>query len=223
MTCLLNQSSDSQSHYTRHWKCIECTQWDNDIEAILTWKLVSPTLPDTPENRQYLLKFQDLSHLHCAWVPYTWLNSIPKEKTRLNAYHKKISLEIQESKHRLIKTKFPISESQAVNPEWKKADVILDVEYKDTKKKKSLSNIFQVFVKFKDLPFDVSSWELYPGTDSDFKQSVDDAYPLYLKGIEISTCKSSTQEYKFKEFKTQSDLLIGGTLKDYQLDGLKYL
>lgn len=93
-----------------------------------------------------------------------------------------------------------------------------------------------VFVKWAGLPFDEATWEHYPTEENDadldesdlltarrLRSEIAVAYNKYVRGLEISMRSPKKETRRFKEFKEQPINLKGGQLKDYQMDGLKYV
>ncbi|KAI8614598.1 P-loop containing nucleoside triphosphate hydrolase protein, partial [Chytriomyces sp. MP71] len=104
-------------------------------------------------------------------------------------------------------------------------------------------DIESVYVKWLGLPYDASTWELVPvsglppeGLDGDkvYKLKVDaEMYPSFVEAFDeykkrnmigsIGEEKPCTRDPNFYEFETQPDFIVGGSLKDYQIDGLNWL
>ncbi|KAI8614583.1 P-loop containing nucleoside triphosphate hydrolase protein [Chytriomyces sp. MP71] len=104
-------------------------------------------------------------------------------------------------------------------------------------------DIESVYVKWLGLPYDASTWELVPvsglppeGLDGDkvYKLKVDaEMYPSFVEAFDeykkrnmigsIGEEKPCTRDPNFYEFESQPDYIVGGSLKDYQIDGLNWL
>ena len=78
----------------------------------------------------------------------------------------------------------------------------------------------------------VTKWESYPRKQDDeqdkiarnerLRHEIAIAFKRYNLGLKIAASAPKKETPKFKEFKKQPVSLKGGTLKDYQMDGLKY-
>lgn len=225
----------------------------------------------TRKEREYLVKFQELSHIHNTWVPEYWLHSIRRERAGLKRFLKKVEEENSFASHRIFKAKkpdWPKSEADVVDSEWIRVGKLLDVEFKSgcgvksniqpppqqKKKKRSRSvvttpsekedvliippvaDLESVLVKWAGLPYDVATWEMYPNPEDDvnlegkqlnlaiqLRSEIAIAFEGYKRGLLISYKAPQTETPKFVEKKVQPVGLKGGTLKDYQMDGLKYV
>jgi hypothetical protein len=212
------------------------------------------------KEREYLVKFQDMSHIHNTWVPEYWLHSIRRERAGLKRFLKKVKEEDSFASHRIFKAKkpdWPKSEAEVVDSEWIRVGKLLDVEFQDgsgvtnniTKKKKKrgivpsddvtlvippVSDLESVYVKWAGLPYDVATWEMYPAKEDDknlegkelvlaqrLRDEIAIAYKGYVRGLSIAVMAPRNETPTFVERKVQPVGLKGGTLKDYQMDGLK--
>ncbi|KAK9321944.1 P-loop containing nucleoside triphosphate hydrolase protein [Lipomyces orientalis] len=234
-----SQDEDVVLQYSE-FQCPMCAEHPAKVENILAWRPLEKGLEDSSEEvslttvpgykREYLVKFERQSYFHVTWVPGSWLLSTASS-AQLRSFHKKHPF----AAYRI---------ADAVPEDNYRIESILDVVYKGdrtradmklTSKDEELNRIGEVqevFAKWKGLSFSELFWEEPPSQShkeryADFQE----AYEDYVRGFYIHLPQStSTDIQKFKqsafakhELKEQPKFIVGGTLMDYQLEGMNWL
>jgi hypothetical protein len=70
---------------------------------------------------------------------------------------------------------------------------------------------------------DLASWEDVPEKGTPRYNQFQSALARYQESEEITPDFSERRKPKFKEIQEQPSCLVGGELKNYQIDGLKYV
>eukprot|EP00833_Pecoramyces_ruminatium_P009141 jgi/Orpsp1_1/1183173/evm.model.c7180000084178.2 len=220
--------------------CDRCICWNSGIHRILTYRDIGET--EETKKREFLVKFKNTSYLHVDWVPEDWLKTINEQKygTFINKINKENSYAVLYGKPPI----WPKSEKDAINPEYCKVEMILDVEFFERSEhnsffsgEKKVNNILafekklkRVLIKWEGLLFSDITWEDYPDPEQndiiDYRQALE--YYLKVRNVTLTYPTSyddliRNDTYFIKKFKAlteQDPSIIGGTLKDYQLDGV---
>ncbi|KAG0206195.1 hypothetical protein BGX28_002330 [Mortierella sp. GBA30] len=249
-------------HYRRDWKCHQCLEWDSELDQILAFRDMpitktdeafqdngdtemavsdsskveasgavetapkdGSTFPLAPNTRRELLvKWKNMSYRKVTWVPSYWVSQVVSS-VKIKSFWKK--------------TVGPAEISDVVMPEWTQVDKILDVRFDgdydgNSDDMDALDHIQSVFVKWRSLDYDQSTWDEPDEPDSPHYSSFKQAFKDWVTAqkIEIPTRakkgRSGLQprplnQLPFEELKEQPAYVSGGTLKDYQMDGLNWL
>ncbi|KAF9903864.1 hypothetical protein EC991_003241 [Linnemannia zychae] len=183
------------------------------------------TFPQAPNTtRELLIKWKNMSYRKLTWVPAYWVSQVVSP-AKIKSFWKK--------------TPGPAEISDVVPAEWlqvdKVLDVIFDTEYDGSEDDMdALDHIQSVFVKWKSLDYDQSTWDDPDEPDSphyaSFKQSFKEwvaaqkiQIPSRAKKGRSGLQPRPANQPQFTELKEQPAFISGGTLKDYQMDGLNWL
>ncbi|KAF9581775.1 hypothetical protein BGW38_001089, partial [Lunasporangiospora selenospora] len=243
-------------HYRKEWKCHQCLEWDRELELILGYRDVpiqrafppkqdsgdmdvdqetestangtsgkdNGVIPQPPNtSRELLIKWKNMSYRKVTWVPYYWVSQVVSP-VKLKSFWKK--------------TGGPSEIGDVVAPEWTQVETILDVIFEpdfdgSEDSMDAIDHIQTVFVKWKALDYDQSTWDEPDEPDSadyaHFRQAFKDwvaaqkiEIPARAKKGRNGPQPRSAQQ-PFEELKVQPSYITGGTLKDYQMDGLNWL
>ncbi|KAI8351357.1 hypothetical protein B0O80DRAFT_500215 [Mortierella sp. GBAus27b] len=171
--------------------------------------------------RELLVKWKNASYRKVTWVPCYWVSQVAPAK--LKSFWKK--------------TVGPAETSEVVMTEWTEVDKVLDVvfdtDYDGTEDDMdAIDHIQSVFVKWRGLDYDQATWDEPDEPDSSnyasFKQSFKEWVAAQKIDIPARAKKGRVNQTRlnqgpFEELKSQPGYISGGTLKDYQMDGLNWL
>ncbi|KAG0368345.1 hypothetical protein BGZ54_002138 [Gamsiella multidivaricata] len=183
------------------------------------------TFPQPPNTtRELLVKWKAMSYRRVTWVPYYWVCQVVSP-VKVKSFWRK--------------TQGPAEISDVIPQEWtqvdKVLDVVFDVDYDGTEDDMdALDHIQTVFVKWKSLDYDQCTWDDPDEPDSpdypSFKQAFKDwlaaqkiQIPARAKKGRSGPQPRPSNQASFEELKEQPTFVSGGTLKDYQMDGLNWL
>ncbi|KAJ5868651.1 hypothetical protein N7534_003204 [Penicillium rubens] len=220
------------------WQCNECSEsppGSNPIHVIVAWRpknfeveVVPQLVEMIPEiDKEYLIKWHGMSYFRVTWLTGDWVSS------KAPASQMKAFLKSDRS------TKPIMTTVEAVPEDNLRVDIIFDVEYHTEPESKEdrarPEMVKRAYVKFKGLPYEDSVWEDPPSqTDAarweDFQIALvdrvlrEDIHPLRPKDL-----RSNLQVVRENEFDeslmldSQPELVTGGELMEYQLDGVNWL
>jgi len=219
--------------YTRDFKCVDCIAAPGKISNIIAWRPVDPAsrLQDTrldlndftEDEREYLIKFEDQSYFHVQWYPGPWVaGAFPGKRAGFLKNHVPAVL----------------TQGEAIEEGWLRVDIVLDVEYTSfvpmgNDVEIDLARIKEVrsaFVKYKGLGYDEVFWDA-PPKESDTERWEDwrRAYDDYVHGLYVKPAKGTVKKmekarrtnFESLELKEQPKYIKGGTLMEYQKEGMK--
>lgn len=222
------------------WRCNDCAEARHEIHRLEAWRptesfttqLNSPaTFEDVShDDKEYLIKWKELSYFHCSWMPGAWVYGVASPVT-LKAFVRRAREED------LMK----LTSAEAIPEEYLMADIIFDVEMKSSAPRARskemdlnlLPNVGRFLCKFRGLGYDDVVWDSLPEKDTDEKyyRALRDAYHDYVEGKyfqhqpygrmrdRIRTFRAS----KFKAIDRQPSGLERGKLMGYQMEGLNWL
>jgi superfamily II DNA or RNA helicase len=222
------------------WKCQECLDVsDKKPDSLVAWRpkdstsYVGQSVTDyTEDELEYLVKWENQSHLHCTWQPGSWVHGTIHAGMR-NAYLKRVVAEG-------IPPKYDMSD--AIPEEYITIDVVLGIKYKPgfhhTNKATDLQNadkVHKVYAKFVGLAYDDSVWDEPPTPDSPrLYAAYLEAYEDYLSGVYFEddshrNMVGRARDYRKLDFardlekSTQPTALRNGELMKYQISGVNWL
>ena len=225
--------------YCKEWACNECAEAPARIEALVAWRptdqeayIVGTSTEQMEEDdKEYLVKWQDLSYHQSSWQPGAWVwgNTAPQMR---KAFARRDN-----------GTNLPkMTYEDAIPEDWLRVDIIFDVEYTNVVKTRVLevdlarvSEVGKALVKYKGLGYEDTVWEEPPETTDterweDFKTAYDDwVHAHYIRppvAINLRRHLVSLRGMNFGakvELKTQPDALTGGELMKYQVEGMNWL
>ena len=224
--------------YCRDWLCQECLLSTSEIEGLVAWRpvdLVGNSVSQTEDLRdhlkEYLIKWCGVSYFGVTWMPgaWVWANTVPAMR---KAFHRK------DHASSLLK----LRTEDAIPEGYLRIDIVLDVEYtnlvrttSEEVEKARVKEVKGVLAKFKGLEYKDVVWEQPPDPEDterwlDFKS----AYEDWVRGHHITMPKqrelmSRINALRVKDFekhvevKGHPDVLTGGKLMEYQVEGMNWL
>lgn len=174
---------------------------------------------------EFLIKWKGQSYMHCQWQSLSELQHLSGFKKVLN-YMKKVE---EERNHRRALSR----EEAEVHDVSKEMELELLTQYRQvervfadrTTKIDSDNEVQEYLVKWKGLSFAEATWE--KDIDIAFAQDAIDEYKSREAAMTIQGKTVDAQRKKSKaslrKLDEQPEWLKGGTLRDYQLEGLNFL
>lgn len=223
------------SHYTTHWQCQDCSNAPGDIEALVAWRLINPPPKGTrlplaeliPEvEKEYLIKWKLKSYFRTTWMRGDWVWGVSNAAMRRAFFNSP-------------KARKPIwTTEEAVPEENLRVDIVFDVAYRDGTNEEDKTNpesVREAYVKYKGLNYEDSVWESPPDPKEtarweDFKLAFGDW--LHRDTIDppnrqaLKAHLANIRRLNFAQdlvLNTQPEMITGGQLMDYQLDGVNWL
>ena len=224
------------AEYRRTWRCDECSSSPGEIDALVAWRPADLQLHYTQnliydefneDEKEYLIKWKELSYSQCKWLPGSWVWGIASPIMRITFAKRRESPKV--------------SFEDAIPEEYLRIDIILDVEYTSVVKmrveaidKARLNEVERVLVKFKGLGYEDATWEKPPRENEPERWSdYTAAYDGWVLGRHTHLPKPSalkahlerirSQNFKAVELSSQPENLTGGKLMDYQMEGVNWL
>ncbi|KAJ5168096.1 uncharacterized protein N7482_003690 [Penicillium canariense] len=221
--------------YTTHWQCQECSDAPGEIEALAAWRPCNspfkgsrqPLVEVIPEvEKEYLVKWKQKSYFRTNWMPGDWVWGVSTVAMRRAFFNSP-------------KARNPIwTAEEAIPEENLRIDIVFDVTFPDGTDPEDLNNpelVQEAFVKYKGLNYEDSVWESPPDLNDtarweDFELAFNDW--LYRDTIEPpnrNTLKKHLDSVRRQNFErdlvleTEPELITGGQLMEYQLDGVNWL
>ncbi|KAG0616525.1 hypothetical protein M758_5G122400 [Ceratodon purpureus] len=186
---------------------------DTDPHAELIW-----------EDQEFYIKWKGQSYLHCQWMLLSELAPLSGYKKVLN-YMKKIE-EDREVRQMLSPEEAELHDvSKEMELDLLKQYLQVERVFADRNRVENDEEITEYLVKWKGLSYSESTWE--KDTDIAFAQTQIDEYKareadttFQGKLVDAQRRKGKVSMRKLEE---QPEWLKGGTLRDYQLEGLNFL
>ncbi|KAG5209975.1 Chromatin remodeling complex subunit [Trichophyton interdigitale] len=224
--------------YSRRWTCNECANLPGEIETLVAWR---PTNLDnyTPgyscdeieeDAKEYLIKWRKLSYFQTSWMPGPWVWGVAAHATR-RAFNKSENGQ-----------KPRMTTEDAIPEDYLQVDIVFDVQYSNVVSERTLEidlaradEVETAYVKYRGLPYESAVWEKSPDRKNVERwQSFQSAYEDWVVGNHIQiprrgTLKRHLDYVRSKDFakhwvrKKQPEILVGGDLMDYQLEGLNWI
>lgn len=222
------------NEYSKHWSCHDCEAAPAEVDALMTWRPVDtasfvPGTDLTEDEKEYLVKYKDLSYFKCTWKPGPWIWGVTSAVMR-KAFHKRE----EQPKMRT---------EDAIPEEYLRVDIIFDVEYTNVVKvhdekidRARIKEVKRALVKFKGLGYEDVVWEEPPSANhepeerwTEFRDAYYDwvtaRYVHVPKQISLNAYvgKLRSQDFEKIMMKKQPNNLTGGELMEYQMEGLNWL
>ncbi|KAG8625334.1 hypothetical protein KVT40_007085 [Elsinoe batatas] len=224
--------------YSKEWKCQECETAPAKLKGLIAWKPVeednydpTKTIEEINEDdKVYLVRWEGMSYFKATWMPGPWVWGVSAGSMR-KAFAKRDEARVPK-----------MTTEDAIPEEYLRTDIVLDVKYTsivDVKgeeiDKARIREVKQALIKFKGLTYEDAVWESPPlPEDEDRWTDFVTAYNDYVMGQYIHLPKSQPlktrlEKVRSKDFaadlekKKQPDILVGGELMKYQLEGLNWL
>lgn len=220
------------------WRCKDCVNSEHKIQSLVAWRPVdqdsyvsgNTCLDISEDQKEYLVKWDKVSHFHDTWMPGAWIFGVAAGPMRV-AFNKR-------EENMLPKNTF----EEAVDEEWLLADVFLNVKYRrytgSPSKAKDLariSEVKEVFVKFQGLSYTEAVWDEPPPKDSGAPyEAFRTAYEEYIQGVYFPHVTDQKMAERLRQFRslnftTECELhaqpkgLKRGKLMDYQIEGVNWM
>ncbi|KAK4526530.1 hypothetical protein GAYE_SCF25G4446 [Galdieria yellowstonensis] len=161
---------------------------------------------------EYLIKWKNRSYIHCDWVTEDFILSQPQGKGRLQRFRKNFELNAwKRGDDDLRDDADPIPEEWS---KWTTVDRILAEHVAD-------DGVKEFLVKWCALPYSESTWE----TEDDIRDSskIQEFYQRNKKPSPDMLRGSSKVRRAMNVDATQVSFKNGGYLREYQIEGLKWL
>lgn len=224
-------AAKSFSDYAKNWSCHDCEEAPAGIDSLVAWRPVDtnsyvPGQDELNENdKEYLIKYKELSHLRCVWMPGAWVWGITSP-AMLKAFARR-------------EDQPKVRTEDAIPEEFLRVDIIFDVEYTNVVKvqdeaidKARIKEIKRALVKYKGLGYEDVVWEEPPSAErwADFQDAYDDwilsRYVHIPKQLSLNAYITKLRSQNFEKkimMAKQPSNLTGGELMAYQLEGLNWL
>jgi len=219
------------TEYAKKWSCHDCEDAPAEIDALVAWRPVdiNSYVPGQDElnedDKDYLVKYKQMSHLRCVWMPGAWVWGITSPAMRKACARRADPPKVRTE--------------DAIPEEFLRVDIIFDVEYTNVVKvqdeaidKARIKEIKRALVKYKGLGYEDVVWEEPPSAErwADFKDAYDDwimaRYVHIPKQLSLNAyiAKLRSQDFEKKIMMAkQPSNLTGGDLMAYQIEGLNWL
>ncbi|KAK3327300.1 PHD/FYVE-zinc-finger like domain-containing protein [Cercophora scortea] len=191
----LNLRQHRLEEYQITWHCKECVDTEDEKpDKLVAWRPTNPrnytqgqSILDFSEDEiEYLIKWQDKSYAHCAWMPGPWVFGVIPHTMRQafvkRTFGEMIDDEIKDGSGKDSLMRW--TEKEAILDGWLTPDIVLDVQYAPRSKEddmryrnmpradkfeNDMSRVFHVikiYVKFEALGYDDAVWDTPPSPDS---------------------------------------------------------
>ncbi|KAK2768638.1 hypothetical protein FQN54_000494 [Arachnomyces sp. PD_36] len=233
-----DQGSDTAfKEFSRRWTCKNCTD-SGEIESLVAWRpanletfIPGYTADMIPETElEYLIKWRKRSYFRTAWMPGGWVWGVTASAMR-RAFDKSA---------KNLKPK--MTTEDAVPEEYLRIDIIFDVKYSNVVRDRTqqidmarAKEVDQAYVKFKGLTYEDAVWEeIPPVEDTERWKDYMVAYEDWVLSNYVHLPRSSALAKRLAHVRAQPfeaslmkhkqpEALTGGTIMDYQKDGLNWL
>ncbi|KAL9603975.1 MAG: hypothetical protein Q9179_002003 [Wetmoreana sp. 5 TL-2023] len=222
-----------------NWTCQDCVIAPAKVDSLIAWRPADQNkyTPGTPahlvqeDDKEYLVRWEKRSYSKSTWMPGPWVWGVTKHVMR-HAFANR------ENGKNLPKMRF----EDAVPEEWLRVDIVFDVRYTSVVKvqieevdMKRVKEVKSAYVKFKGLGYEDVVWDEPPDPqDTERWADFQLAYEEWVRGRYIHLpsigalnnrlAKQRTRNFEEEVMlKDQPELLVGGKLMSYQLEGLNWL
>lgn len=223
--------------YSRDWNCRECADMPAKVSALIAWKPIDEDSYDDAmayelidENEKaYLVKWADMSYFRACWMPGAWVWGVTNSSMR-KAFAKR-----EDAQHPKMRTK------DAIPEDYFRADIVLHIKYTSivdirTQEidKARILEVDKALIKYKGLSYEDAVWEKPPRREdgerwTDFVRAYNDwVFGRYVRPPKPSAIKSRLEKARVQSFEkfekqAQPDVIEGGELMQYQIEGLNWL
>ncbi|KAA8905988.1 chromodomain-helicase-DNA-binding protein 4 [Sphaerosporella brunnea] len=220
--------------YTWDFMCNECISAPWKISHILAWRPVDLASRQTGEEielkdfdedeREYLVKFEHQSYFHVQWRPGPWVSGAfaPKRLGFLKNTPNAI-----------------LAQEEAIPEDWLRIEIVLDVEYTSLVPFGDLDvdlarikEVKKAYVKFRGLGYDEVFWDEPPKESETerwndweraYKDFIHGKYVRPVRNLLKKVQKARSITFKKLELRSQPAYIKGGTLMQYQKEGMNWL
>jgi len=227
------------AEYSRTWKCKDCLDAPNKVQTLVAWRPanIDNYIPGQPldlvsdDDKEYLIKWEELSYFRCTWMPGAWVWGVTPGSTRTSFARRNEDSNSQPK----------MSQDDAIPEEFLRMEIVLDVKYSrrfsthtEEIDKARVTEVEEVYVKFQGLGYDEVVWERPPSpSETERWNDFVAAYNEYIAGKYFKQphpkMKEHIQEYRKMDFnkkillEDQPSCLTGGNMMEYQMEGLNWL
>lgn len=230
--------------YSKDFNCEQCRSSPEKVQTLVAWRPVDVSKFDpqsdtffsfSEDEKEYLVKWDEQSYFRCLWMPGAWVWGVTATAMR-NAF-------IRRDEQANLKPK--LTTEDAIPEEFLRMEIVLDVKFdgrvtikSEAVDKARIHEVEEVLVKFEGLSYTEAVWETPPDHDSTDPNEIarwkafEMAYLEWVagrhfkqppKGLNDRIEAYRSQDFKTLEMRQQPASLTGGTMKDYQLEGLNYM
>ncbi|KAL8305040.1 hypothetical protein RB600_008089 [Gaeumannomyces tritici] len=231
--------ADRLSEYSMHHACKDCLVHKNDdIQSLVAWR---PVDPDSYKNesyglvseddKEYLVKWAQMSHAHCTWMPGAWIFGASHGTMRA-AFSRRD--DGQPPPPRFTK-------DDAIPAEYLMADIIFAARYHSGSDRivskedalAKISKVKEVRVKFQGLSYDEVVWDSPPSrSNRPLWDTFKEAYVEYINGKLFNTVSPQLINQRIVAFcknpppdidEQPEALTSSRRLMKYQVEGVNWL
>lgn len=221
-------------HYLRRGLCSDCKTCPGIIDKLVAWRCTTEQDNKAFQNisaleKEILIKWKYKSYREVSWMPGTWVENMAAPVSK-----KKLAAVCPYSKPKTSDS-VPVS---FITPE-----IILDVHFKNGQSRRTLQfadaieelqafdNIDKVLTKWVGLSYEDVTWDRLPGPGKDGTSKLEEfrnAYKEFVRSWYIHLPlrpAENASKARTRSFQPVNDanFLKGGTLMQYQVDGLNWL
>jgi superfamily II DNA or RNA helicase len=230
-----DDNSEVFADHIKHWQCSDCSEAPGEIDELVAWRpldaqlktsvgLIGEAVPEI--EKEYLIKWKQKSYFRTKWMRGDWVWGFGSPIMRRAFYNSP-------------KSENPIWTTEKAIPEENlRVDIVFDVTYREGTKTEDKSNpemVESAFVKYKGLNYESSVVESPPDPLNkdrweDFKIAFcdwllrDTIQPPNRSALKAHLSKARQKNFeKDLALRVQPELLTGGELMEYQMDGINWL
>eukprot|EP01080_Neovahlkampfia_damariscottae_P010557 gene10557-3076_t len=224
-----NSDSDIEIRKRKKNSLLENTELIVEEEEEIIETILKHKINEETTLMEFLIKWKGWAHIHNTWNTFEELK-LYKGFKKVENYLKKIK-EIDEWKKSVtpeeIEQHLVYEElDEQLNEDYKKIDRIIGKRparhaknFVNKEEKIEEGFKYEVLVKWKSLPYSDCTWE-YEATMNNIK----DYIPFEeRKGYTYPNISSKRNPLNFKKIEKQPEFLVGGQLRDYQLESLNWM
>jgi SNF2 family DNA or RNA helicase len=223
--------------YSRDWKCKECVDMPAKVSGLVAWKPVDEDTYDPAqgfegveeENKVYLVRWEGMSYFRARWMPGPWVWGVSAHSMR-KAFAKR-----EDAQHPKMRTE------DAIPEDYLRTDIVLNIKFTsivdirtEEIDKARIREVEKALIKYKGLTYEDAVWEAPPTPEdgprwADFVTAYNDwvagRYVRQPKAAALKTRLEKVRKDSFQNLEktTQPDNIEGGTLMEYQMQGLNWL
>lgn len=198
-------------------------EYEPIIDFVLNHRKRADAQDDDPKSSyQYLIKWQEVSHLHNTWEDYSTLSSVRGYK-KVDNYIKQNIIYDREIREDPTTT---FEDIEALDIERERKNMLFE-EYKIVERivasETNEEGKTEYFVKWRQLPYDNCTWEdadviysMAPNEVYQFLQRENSPYLPY-KGVFYNT------RPPYRKLEKQPSYIKGGEIRDFQLTGINWM
>lgn len=214
-------------------QCLQSDDEEDEDDEIQNWSYgaaeeeegesIDRVLDDKVEDDKhvYLIKWNNKSHMHNTWETKESLAGIKGFK-KLENYIKKLAeadrIRPHLTREELEGLDIEREMQREILEEHTKVERVVAVRIDDE------TGDTQYCCKWRGVPYDQLTWENESLIQGDFQKEIDDFLARQNSAmLPAHSASITTQRSKVTKLMEQPSYLVGGTLRDYQLEGLNWL